>query len=471
MAIVALIGRPNVGKSSIFNRLVGRREAIVDDVPGVTRDRLYAEIEYRGRKFYVVDTGGILPGGGLPFAEQVEKQVRQAVEESDVLVLVLDGKDGLIEADRAVAELLRRSRKPVLVAVNKIDEERYEDRIYEAYTLGFEEVFPVSAVHDRGVGDLADVILDFLPPETEEEPLAGEIRATLVGRPNVGKSSLFNALIGEERSVVSDVPGTTRDAIDSVVEIAGRRFRFVDTAGLRRKSRVDSSVEFYSTVRAAQAIDRGDVALVLMDGSELLTEQDKRLVGHVMERGKGLLLVVNKWDLVPREPKIGDILTGRLRDELPLMAHAPIAFVSALTGRGVPKIPELLASVEANRRRRLPEADMRKLLEDVLPFERMPVSPRGRVLRIDGCVQQWGLPPAFLFFVNDPEIPENSFVHRLENLIRTLGDFSGTPIRIFFRRTGEKGHGTPRMLDPTHSDEHNVGSSVGGTGRRPIQRR
>ncbi len=474
MAIVALIGRPNVGKSSLFNRFAGRREAIVDDVPGVTRDRLYAEVERRGRRFYVVDTGGILPGGDLPFAEQVERQVRQAIGESDLLVLVLDGKEGLLEGDRSIALMLRRSGKPVLVAVNKVDADVHEERIYDAFSLGFERVLPTSAEHDRGVEDLIDEILDALErEETAEEENPEEIRATLVGRPNVGKSSLFNALIGEERSVVSDVPGTTRDAIDSVVEIRGRRFRFVDTAGMRRRSRVDSAVEYYSTVRAAQAIDRGDVAVVLMDGTELPTEQDKRLVGRVLDRGKGLILAVNKWDLVPREPGYADELIRRLREEMPLAAHAPVLLVSALTGRGVGRIPEALAMVEANRRRRLPVPLIRQFLEDILPMERLPVGGAGRgyPLRIDGCVQQPGVPPAFLFFVNDPEIPTPPFYRRMENLIRKMGDFSGTPVRIFFRRKGEGGRKGASKLDPNGVGADNVGSPAGATVRRPFLRR
>jgi GTP-binding protein len=495
MAIVALIGRPNVGKSSLFNRFAGRREAIVDDVPGVTRDRLYAEVERRGRRFYVVDTGGILPGGDLPFADQVERQVRQAIGESDLLVLVLDGKEGLLEGDRSIALMLRRSGKPVLVAVNKVDADVHEERIYDAFSLGFERVLPTSAEHDRGVEDLIDEILDALErEETAEEENPEEIRATLVGRPNVGKSSLFNALIGEERSVVSDVPGTTRDAIDSVVEIRGRRFRFVDTAGMRRRSRVDSAVEYYSTVRAAQAIDRGDVAVVLMDGTELPTEQDKRLVGRVLDRGKGLILAVNKWDLVPREPGYADELIRRLREEMggPVGrgggekkgggSHAPAAspggprpglLTRPLTGRGVGRIPEALAMVEANRRRRLPVPLIRQFLEDILPMERLPVGGAGRgyPLRIDGCVQQPGVPPAFLFFVNDPEIPTPPFYRRMENLIRKMGDFSGTPVRIFFRRKGEGGRKGAPKLDPSGVGADNVGSPAGATVRRPFLRR
>ena len=301
MAIVAIVGRPNVGKSSIFNRILGKRAAIVDDQPGVTRDRLYGETEWAGKKFYIVDTGGIMSETEHPFMDLIEKQVDLALDESSAIIFVVDGRTGVTPTDEEIAHKLRRSGKPVVVVMNKLDNEKQEDAMLgEAYGLGFDEVVASSAEHNTGFGEMLDFITSKLESE-EFDSDDGEIRVTLVGRPNVGKSSLLNAFAGEERSMVSDIAGTTRDVVDSVVEMNGHRFRFLDTAGLRRKSRVNTDLEYYSNVRTYQAIDRCHVALVLLDAQDPVTEQDKRLIGQVLERGKGLILVVNKWDLAPRE--------------------------------------------------------------------------------------------------------------------------------------------------------------------------
>ena len=433
MAIVAIVGRPNVGKSSIFNRILGKRAAIVDDQPGVTRDRLYGETEWAGKKFYIVDTGGIMSETEHPFMDLIEKQVDLALDESSAIIFVVDGRTGVTPTDEEIAHKLRRSGKPVVVVMNKLDNEKQEDAMLgEAYGLGFDEVVASSAEHNTGFGEMLDFVTSKLESE-EFDSDDGEIRVTLVGRPNVGKSSLLNAFAGEERSMVSDIAGTTRDVVDSVVEMNGHRFRFLDTAGLRRKSRVNTDLEYYSNVRTYQAIDRCHVALVLLDAQDPVTEQDKRLIGQVLERGKGLILVVNKWDLAPREEKVGDVMTKKLIEELPFAAHAPRVFISALSGRSLGKLPELILNVEENRRRRIATSELNKLVKEVLVFERMPGDGKGHSLKIYYCTQADGAPPAFIFFVNDSELCSKSFKRHLENLLREMADFSGVPIKIFMR--------------------------------------
>ena len=433
MAIVAIVGRPNVGKSSIFNRILGKRAAIVDDQPGVTRDRLYGETEWSGKKFYIVDTGGIMSETEHPFMNLIEKQVDLALDESSAIIFVVDGRAGVTPTDEEIAHKLRRSGKPVVVVMNKLDNEKQEDAMLgEAYGLGFDEVVASSAEHNVGFDEMLDFVVSKLESE-EFDTDDDEIRVTLVGRPNVGKSSLLNAFAGEESSMVSDIAGTTRDVVDSVVEINGRKFRFLDTAGLRRKSRVNTDLEYYSNVRTYQAIDRCHVALVLLDAQDPVTEQDKRLIGQVLERGKGLILVVNKWDLAPREEKVGDVMTKKLIEEVPFAAHAPRVFISALSGRSLGKLPELILRVEENRRRRISTSELNKLVKEVLIFERMPGDGKGHSLKIYYCTQADGAPPAFIFFVNDSELCSKSFKRHLENLLREMADFSGVPIKIFMR--------------------------------------
>ena len=443
MGIIAIVGRPNVGKSSIFNRLLGRRESIVDDFPGVTRDRLYGELSWEGRNFYIVDTGGILgemDGTHPEIIANIERQVRHALSESDGVVFVLDGKEGVTVMDAEIADILRKSGRRVAVAVNKIDNPEKMEAVYDAAALGFENVMPVSAQHNFNMGDLLDSMVSFLPPEgssfeAEESP---EIPVAIVGRPNVGKSSLLNALAGEERSLVSDIPGTTRDVVDSIVEIEGTRFRFLDTAGLRRKSRIHTNIEYYSNVRTYEAIDKCRVAVLMLDASELVTEQDKRLIGQVLERGKGIVIVVNKWDLAPKEEKIGDKMRRLLKDELPFASHAPTLFMSALTRRGISRLNQHIIAVDENRRRHISTSELNRLVREVLVFERMPSDGRGRYLKISYCTQAEGAPPAFVFFVNDNKLVVKSFERRLENIIRKMADFSGSPIRLFFRNKAEK---------------------------------
>jgi len=435
MAIVAIVGRPNVGKSSLFNRIVGKRRAIVDDQPGVTRDRIYGEVEHEGELFLLVDTGGLLPEGGDPMSESIKKQVLLAVQESDLLVLVIDGKTGLTTLDREVALFLRKKDKPVIVAVNKIDDRVHEDREAEGYGLGFPDVIGVSAAHNRNIEVLLDRIRDLIPGKTRgpEGQLEGEISVAIVGRPNVGKSTLLNHLSGYERSLVTSAPGTTRDSVDSQVVIDGKPFRFIDTAGLRKKSRMDSDVEFYSLVRTHESIGRADVVVLLMEGTQVCTDQDKKISGLVVDKGKGLILAVNKWDLLEKDPGLGDRVMRNVREEMSFADFAPLVFISGLTGRGVHKLPEKIKMVQSNRSRWLDDSKTAALVRDVLAFERMPNDPRGRPLHIKSCRQVAVNPPAFAFFVNDRDIVNRTFERTVARKIREMGNFEGSPIKVFWR--------------------------------------
>lgn len=423
-----------MGKSSLFNRIIGQRLAIVDDLPGVTRDRLYSEVLHGENSFYLVDTGGLEEEKtSLPFAEGIRNQVKQALEESDVVLFVLDGREGPTGLERDISMLLRRSGKPIIAVANKIDDPRHEEAAYDLYELGFDRVIPVSAEHNRNVGTLLDLVVELLPPEEHLEE-DDEIRVAIVGRPNVGKSSILNSLVGSERSLVSDIAGTTRDAVDTTTTIGGQLFRIIDTAGLRRKSRIDSRVEYYSTVRTYQAIDRCHVALLVMEGTGTATDQDKRLAGHVIDRGKGLVLAVNKWDLVSRDPRFGPELLAHIRDEMSFVAHAPIIFISALSGRNIYKIPDLIKSVYQNTRNRVTTARLNTLLRDILAFERLPGDGQGRFLRIFYFSQVSIEPPTFVFFVNDPELVTTAFERFVIRQIRSLDGFEGVPIKIFWRK-------------------------------------
>ncbi|MEA4879847.1 MAG: ribosome biogenesis GTPase Der [Synergistaceae bacterium] len=438
MAVVSIIGRPNVGKSSLFNRLVGRRAAIVDDMPGVTRDRLYGEAEWRDRKFYVVDTGGFLARDENAFLEGMRVQIKIALEESDLVLFVIDGREGPNWMDEDVADILRKSGKPVIVVANKIDDGIHEDLVFQAYSLGFEEVIGVSAEHKRNIYDLLDAIIEKIPPETSEPEDVQAISVAIVGRPNVGKSSILNYLAKQERSLVSDIPGTTRDAVDTLVTIDGTLFRLIDTAGLRRKSRVDNDIEYYSFVRTLQAVDRCDVALLVMDAEEPFTDQDKKLAAESLERGKGSLLILNKWDLLGRKDSLGDDMKRKLRDEMVFLSFAPAHFISALTGRGLQKIPKAIEAIAENRRRRIGTTILNRLVRDILAFDRLPTDKKGRAFKIFYVTQADIAPPTFIFFVNYPDLAISSFENHMEKEIRGLENFEGTPIRIFWRGKDEK---------------------------------
>ena len=434
-SIVAIIGRPNVGKSSLFNRLIGKREAIVDDMPGVTRDRLYGEVEYNDRSFYVIDTGGIF-GEDNEFSAGIKNHVDEAVNECDLILMIINGRDGVTTADEEIAGFIRKAgNKPVIVAVNKLDDPKHDDEANEAYSLGFENVIPISALHKRNLYELCDLIIDLLPndnaQEFSDEP--DEIRLAIVGKPNVGKSSLLNRLAGSERSLVSPIAGTTRDPVDTHVIINEQAFKIIDTAGLRRKSKFDGDLEYYSFVRTLSAVDRSDVALFLMDASEPCTDQDKKIAAHVIQKGKGLVIIINKWDLL--DPKINnaDKLIKKIRDEMPFANFAQIIFISALNGRGANKIIPAVMKAFNNRRRRIQTNILNRLMRDVLAFDRLPSDKKGRTLKVYYCSQAENEPPTFIFFVNSPELAGTSFENHVKNKIRDLDDFSGTPIRVFWR--------------------------------------
>ncbi len=437
MFVVSIVGRPNVGKSSLFNRLVGRKEAIVDDCPGVTRDRLYGVATWKERSFYVVDTGGYLSEDSHPVMEGVRKQIRLAIAESDIVLLVIDGIEGPTLLDQDVADVLRQSGKQVLVVVNKIDDFKHENHVLDGYSLGFGDVIGVSAEHKRNIDELLDGIAGLLPAEEEtpaEDGENAEIRVALVGRPNVGKSSLLNVLAGQERSIVSDKPGTTRDAVDTTFESEGCVFRLIDTAGLRRKSRVREDIEYYSFLRTMQAIDRSDVALLVMDATEPATDQDKKLASLVLEKGKGLVILLNKWDLLGRKDNdLGDRMKELVRDGMVFAKHAPVVFVSALTKRGLHKIFRVILSVFENRKRRISTNTLNRIIRDLLAFDRLPSDRNGRRLNIYYCTQSAVEPPTFVFFVNNATLVTPAFENHIENELREIADFQGAPIRFFWR--------------------------------------
>jgi GTP-binding protein len=446
--LVALVGRPNVGKSTLFNRLAGRRVAIVEDVPGVTRDRNYADVEWEGRALSVVDTGGFEPDSPDRLVAQVKAQAQLAVDEAAAVVLVVDGREGLTEVDRSVADLLRRSGKPLFVAVNKLDSAGTEEAapLADFYALGFGDVFPVSAEHARGVGNLADAIVARLglapePPAPDETPEPeevsesdrprGDVRLAIVGRPNVGKSTLVNALLGEERLVVSDLPGTTRDAIDSVVEHGGRRFVVTDTAGIRRKRSIAQKVEAYSVVRAMRAIDDAEVVACLLDAGEAGVEQDARLLGLVVEKGKALVVVVNKWDLAEREGATRAWYTQELHQRMPFVAFAPMVFVSAKERRGVRRVLDQAARLVEQHRARFPTPELNELLEAIQREHPAPLA-RGHPVKLYYVAQVAYAPPTFVVMCNRPEAIGPPYRRFVENRFREAFGLE-VPMRLVFR--------------------------------------
>ncbi|GEJ57418.1 ribosome biogenesis GTPase Der [Anaeromyxobacter diazotrophicus] len=457
--LVALVGRPNVGKSTLFNRLAGRRLAIVEDVPGVTRDRNYADAEWDGREFSVVDTGGFEPdaGGGEPLNALVQRQAQLAVEEAAAVVLVVDGREGLTSVDQAVADLLRRSGKPLFVAVNKVDAARHEGDlpIAEFHRLGLGEVFPVSAEHARGVSELAEAVLQRLavprappPPEAAEElpeegadAPRGPIRLAIVGRPNVGKSTFVNALLGQERFVVSDVPGTTRDAIDSAVEHKGQQFIVTDTAGIRRKSGVAQKVEAYSVLRAMRCIDESEVVACLLDAGEAGVEQDARLLGMVAEKGRALVVVVNKWDLGEQGGATQAWYRDELAKRLPFVAWAPMIFTSGRTGKGVAKVLDTAARLMEQYRARFPTHAMNELLERIQVSHPAPLV-RGRRVKLYYVAQVAYAPPTFVIQCNRPESVNEHYQRYVENRFREAFGLE-VPLRLVYKERQRRSRPPP----------------------------
>ncbi len=429
--VVAIVGRPNVGKSTLFNRIIGERLSIVEDTPGVTRDRIYAKGEWLTREFRLIDTGGI-EISEQDFSEQIKMQAEIAIEEADVIIFVVNGREGLDDNDKFVARMLQKSGKPILLAVNKIDDQAFYDNIYEFYALGVGDPIAISSSHGIGVGDLLDQIIKALP-EDEDEQVDGEIRFSLIGRPNVGKSSLTNALLGEERVIVSDIEGTTRDAIDTFFEKDGQKYRVVDTAGMRKRGKVYENIEKYSILRALSAIEKSDVILVLIDGEQGVREQDRHVAGYAHEAGKGVILVVNKWDLVQKDEKTMKKMEMKLREEFKYLDYAPIIFLSAKTHQRVQNLFPLINEVYENNHKRVQTSVFNDVLIDAQAMNPTTTFNGGR-LKIFYGNQVAICPPTFVLFVNEPTYLHFSYKRYLENQIRDRFGFEGTPIHIVARK-------------------------------------
>ena len=436
--LVAIVGRPNVGKSMLFNRLVGKRLSIVEDTPGVTRDRLYAECEWCGRTFDMVDTGGIEPSTDSEILQFMREQAQIAIDAADVIVLVTDIRTGVTAADKDVANMLLRSRKPVVLAVNKADSTGPEDpAVYEFYELGLGDPIAVSAVHGHGTGELLDACLAHLPPQTDEEEEDDRIKVAVIGKPNVGKSSLINCILGEKRVIVSNVAGTTRDAVDTPFENEKGKYVFIDTAGIRRKSKVDERVEKFSVMRAQLAIERADVCVIMIDAREGVTEQDTKIAGLAHEAGKASIVVVNKWDLVGKETGTMEKMRKDVMRDLSFMSYAPILFISALTGQRTERLFELINFVNDQSNMRISTG----MLNDVLADAQARVQPptdKGRRLKIYYMTQTGIKPPNFVIFCNSRELFHFSYQRYLENQIRSVFGLEGTPVRIVIRQKGDK---------------------------------
>ncbi|MCG0900296.1 GTP-binding protein EngA [Lactiplantibacillus plantarum] len=430
--VVAIVGRPNVGKSTIFNRIAGDRISIVEDTPGVTRDRIYANSEWLGQEFSLIDTGGI-DIEDAPFIKQITQQAEIAIDEADVIIYLVSIKEGVTDADEHVAQILYRSNKPVVLGVNKVDNPELRSEVYDFYSLGFGDPYPISGAHGLGLGDLLDAVIKNFPEESgEDEP--GTIRFSLIGRPNVGKSSIVNALLGEDRVIVSDVAGTTRDAIDTkFTDQDGDRFVMVDTAGIRKKGKVYENTERYSVMRALKAIDNSDVALFVINGEEGIREQDKRVAGYAHEAGKGIIIVVNKWDLVKKDNHTMQEFEAYIRDQFVYLSYAPIIFVSAKTNQRLEQLPALIKKVNTNHMRRIQSSVLNDVIMDAIAMNPTP-SDNGKRLRVYYATQVAIQPPTFVVFVNDPDMMHFSYERFLETQIRIAFDFSGTPIHMIERR-------------------------------------
>ena len=436
--IVAIVGRPNVGKSMLFNKLIGSRVSIVEDTPGVTRDRIYGETDWNGRKFTLIDTGGIEPRTDDQILQFMREQAGIAISHADVIVFLTDIRTGVTASDHEVANLLLRSGKPIVLAVNKMDSVGAVDPdYYEFYNLGLGDPIAVSAVHGHGTGDLLDQCVKYFPPDDGQEEDDDRIQVAIIGKPNVGKSSLTNRILGQERTIVSDVAGTTRDAIDSYFENETGRYVFIDTAGMRKKSRVDESIERYSVLRAQMAIERSDVCLILIDAQEGVTEQDTKVAGMAHEAGKASIIVVNKWDLVEKDGKTMDKMRQDIRRDLGYMTYAPILFISAATGQRVDRLFELIQYVNNQASTRITTGMLNNVLSDA-QTRVQPPTDKGRRLKIYYVTQTGIKPPHFVFFCNDARLFHFSYQRYLENQLRSTFGLEGTPIKITIRQKGDK---------------------------------
>ncbi len=435
--LIAIVGRPNVGKSMLFNKLVGQRLSIVEDTPGVTRDRLYAEAEWRNRKFDLVDTGGIEPSADSQILAFMRQQAEIAIQHATVILFVCDIKTGLTASDQEVANMLLRSQKPVVLAVNKMDQVGITNPdIYEFYNLGLGDPIAVSAVHGHGTGDLLDACMEYFPPEDEEEEEDDVIKVAIIGKPNVGKSSLVNRILGEQRVIVSDMAGTTRDAVDSYFENQKGKYLFIDTAGMRKKSKVDDRIEKFSVLRATMAIERADVCLILVDANEGVTEQDTKVAGLAHEAGKACIIVVNKWDAIEKDDKTMDHMRQDIRRDLSYMTYAPIVFISALTGQRVDRLFDLINYVNDQASLRITTGMLNTVLADATARVQPPPA-KGRRLKIYYMTQVGVKPPHFVIFCNDKKLFHFSYQRYLENQLRSVFGLEGTPIVLTIRQKGE----------------------------------
>ncbi|MDR1702811.1 MAG: ribosome biogenesis GTPase Der [Sporomusaceae bacterium] len=435
--IVAIVGRPNVGKSTLFNYIGKKRLSIVEDTPGVTRDRIYLDAEWLNRQFTMIDTGGIEFIEGDIITTSMRRQAELAIEEADAVLFMVDGKEGLTVADEEVAAILRQTRKPVVLAVNKLDNAKAMQGVYDFYSLGLGDPIAVSATNALNIGDLLDEVVAKLPQEAKEEEESDEIRIAVIGRPNVGKSSLVNALIGAERVIVSSVPGTTRDAIDTHFTQDGQKYLLIDTAGMRRKAKVEQPIERYSVIRSLRAIDRADVVLMVLDAVDGVTEQDKKIAGYAHEAGRGSIIVVNKWDLIEKDSKTALRFTESIRSELGFLQYAPVLFTSALTKQRINRVAELVKYVADQHAMRIATSVLNQVIEDAVGINPAP-SVKGKRLKIYYTTQADVKPPRLVLFVNDAEIMHFSYLRYLENRLRESFGFEGTPLKLIVRNRKEK---------------------------------
>lgn len=437
--LVAVVGRPNVGKSTLFNAIVNKRISIVEDIPGVTRDRIYFDAEWLNKEFTMIDTGGIefVTAGSHVIPKMMRLQAQLAIEEADVILFVVDGKTGIVPADEEVANILRSSGKPVILVVNKIDSQAQEANIYEFYNLGIGDPIGISAKNLMNLGDLLDDVVKNFPDAGTTDSEEDTIHVALIGRPNVGKSSLTNALLGQERVIVSDVAGTTRDSIDTHWTHGDQKFVLIDTAGMRRKAKIDAPVERYSIVRSLRSVDRADVVVLVLDATDGVTEQDKKIAGYAHEAGKGMIIVVNKWDLIEKDDKTTNKFTEDIYDEMGFLQYAPILFASALTKQRIHRLADMIKFVSEQQHMRISTSVLNQVLSDAQSVNPVP-SRNGRVPKIYYMTQASVKPPTFILFVNEPELIHFSYMRFLENRLRESFGFEGTPIRLILR--GKKGN-------------------------------
>jgi GTP-binding protein len=435
--ILAIVGRPNVGKSTLFNKILGKRVSIVEDTPGVTRDRIYGEAEWRNTAFIMIDTGGIEPSSEDIILAKMREQAEIAIETADVILFLVDGKEGLTATDREVGSMLMRTGKEVILAANKIDTTAIPDAFYDFYELGLGEPIPISAANMLGLGDLLDLIVDKFPGIAEEEDEDDRIKIAVIGKPNVGKSSLVNAMVGEERVIVSNVAGTTRDSIDTPFKWNGDEYLLIDTAGIRRKSKVTDDIERYSVIRAISSIERSDVCLLMLDATEGITEQDKKIAGMAHEAGKGIVIVVNKWDLIEKDTHTMSRFKKQIETELLFMSYAPQVFISVLTGQRLGDVMKMAKLVAEKRALRVPTGQLNNLITDATMMKQPP-SDKGKRLKIYFVTQVGVKPPLFSFKVNSRDLMHFSYARYLENKIREGYGFDGTSIKFVFREKGDK---------------------------------